>query len=261
MNVNKYDRIDTAIEFIRNIANETNKNLVLGLSGGIDSALVLVLSVQAVGSDRVKVFMLPYKENQNLIDAWALATEYKVEAKIISITNIVDAFGCEDSYSKGNIMARVRMTILYEKALEHNALVLGTTNLSEYYLGYFTKWGDGASDLEPIMNMTKTEVFEFAKFFELPKVFLTKKPSADLWDQQTDEDEMGLTYAEVDKIIELYYNQFNSMNPIEKFENFLNHLIYSNLDFVDKQLCIKFRNRYISSLHKLNPIPSNLRPL
>lgn len=161
------NKIDKATSFIKDITERTNKDLLLGLSGGIDSAVALALAIKAVGPKRIKVVMLPYKENSNLLDAVALANSYGVEFEVISIADIVEAFNCSDEYRKANIMARVRMTILYERAMKNNALVLGTTNLSEYYLGYFTKWGDGASDLEPIMNMTKTEVFEFAKFFKL----------------------------------------------------------------------------------------------
>lgn len=257
------NKIDKATSFIKDITETTNKDLLLGLSGGIDSAVALALAIKAVGNKRIKVVMMPYKENSNLLDAVALANSYGVEFEVISIADIVEAFNCSDEYRKANIMARVRMTILYERAMKNNSLVLGTTNLSEYYLGYFTKWGDGAVDLEPLMSMTKTEVFEIAKLLGLPSIFLSKKPSADLWEDQTDEDEMGLKYSEVDKIIDQYYDQFDSMNYIDKFEDFLQFQIENTNPFFEKryETLKAMRKRYLNSLHKINPIPSNLREL
>jgi NAD+ synthase len=257
------NKIDKATSFIKDITERTNKDLLLGLSGGIDSAVALALAIKAVGPKRIKVVMLPYKENSNLLDAVALANSYGVEFEIISIADIVEAFNCSDEYRKANMMARVRMTVLYDQAMKNNALVVGTTNLSEYYLGYFTKWGDGAVDLEPLMSMTKTEVFEIAKLLGLPSIFLSKKPSADLWEGQTDEDEMGLKYSEVDKIIDQYYEQFDSMNYVERFEDFLQLKIDNTSAFYkDKHDTLTgMRKRYLNSLHKINPIPSNLREL
>lgn len=257
------NKIDKATSFIKDITERTNKDLLLGLSGGIDSAVALALAIKAVGPKRIKVVMLPYKENSNLLDAVALANSYGVEFEIISIADIVEAFNCSDEYRKANMMARVRMTVLYDQAMKNNALVVGTTNLSEYYLGYFTKWGDGAVDLEPLMSMTKTEVFEIAKLLGLPSIFLSKKPSADLWEGQTDEDEMGLKYSEVDKIIDQYYEQFDSMNYVERFEEFLQLKIdNTSAIYKDKHDTLTgMLKRYLNSLHKINPIPSNLREL
>ncbi len=210
------NKIDKATSFIKDITERTNKDLLLGLSGGIDSAVALALAIKAVGPKRIKVVMLPYKENSNLLDAVALANSYGVEFEIISIADIVEAFNCSDEYRKANMMARVRMTVLYDQAMKNNALVVGTTNLSEYYLGYFTKWGDGAVDLEPLMSMTKTEVFEIAKLLGLPSIFLSKKPSADLWEGQTDFDELQVSYDDIDLVINLYLN-FNSGVPLYEF--------------------------------------------
>jgi len=250
-------RLTDSINFIKTITDKANKDLVLGLSGGIDSAVALELTIKAIGPNRIRVIMLPYNENQNLEDAKYLATDRGIKFEVISIKDIVDAFNCEDNYRKANIMARVRMTILYERAMHYNSLVLGTTNLSEYYLGYFTKWGDGAVDLEPLMNMTKTKIFEAAKLLQIPDVFITKRPSADLWEGQTDEDEMGLTYAEVDKIIDKYYEQFNSINYIDSFSDYLQLEIERTSPFYDIRYnaLVVLKKRYDSSQHKLSPIP------
>lgn len=230
------DKIETSIKFIEDKTKEamTNK-LVLGLSGGLDSAVALVLAISAVGRENIKCYMLPYFENENHNDAVMLAKELEVDYKIISINDIVDCFKCDnDIYRKGNIMARVRMTILYDKAMKHKALVLGTNNFSEYMTGYFTKWGDGVSDLEPLMNFTKTELFEVAKLIGLPKAFYTKKPSADLWEGQTDESEMKLSYEDIDKIIN---------NPHKAR---------------DSDVLRVFTERMFKNEHKIKPIPTTI---
>lgn len=260
----KHEKVnmDIGIDLIRAVALESKRNIVLGLSGGIDSAVALMLAIHAVGADTIMAIMLPYKDNQNLVDAVELAEECGIKYEVISITDIVDSFQCKDEYRKANIMARVRMTILYDRAMYHNALVLGTTNLSEYYLGYFTKWGDGAVDLEPLLHMTKTEIFEVAKYIlPKPEVFINKKPSADLWEGQNDEGELNLTYANVDKIIEKFYDQFNSMNYIEEFEDFLQLQIENTSPFYadEYNTLVELRRRFMSSLHKLNPTPRTYR--
>lgn len=244
------NKIDKATSFIKGITERTNKDLLLGLSGGIDSAVALALAIKAVGPKRIKVVMLPYKENSNLLDAVALANSYGVEFEIISIADIVEAFNCSDEYRKANIMARVRMTVLYERAMKNNALVLGTTNLSEYYLGYFTKWGDGAVDLEPLMSMTKTEVFEVAKLLGLPSIFLSKKPSADLWEGQTDFDELQVSYDDIDLVINLYLNSNSDVPLYEFMKSFTGNIPVSGSSWNR----ILFLNE--KSMHKLLEIPT-----
>lgn len=107
----------------------------------------------------------------------------------------------------GNIMSRVRMIILFDLAKKNNALVCGTENKSEHLLGYFTRFGDGASDIEPIRHLYKTQVYELAKYLEIPKEIISQKPSAGLWKNQTDEDQFGFTYQEADQVLHLYFDK------------------------------------------------------
>lgn len=201
------------IDFVRKTLAQADKNrVVVAVSGGIDSALSLTLVTWAMGRDKVFPVFLPY-DKQEMSDALALANWLEIPAdqcSEINIKPIVHAFKRQLIWKKtqneakvrlGNIMARSRMVIIYDLARQLDALVAGTENLSEHYLGYFTRFGDEASDFEPIQHLLKSEVRELAMYLGLPDVFLTKAPSAGLWSGQTDESELGFTYAEADLVI------------------------------------------------------------
>ncbi len=193
---------------------------VLGLSGGVDSALVLKLCSDAIGGQNVHAYYLPYFENA--VDAkqtqdWAkqLGASYAV----LSISKPVDAL-CEtsgkwDDVSRGNFMARVRMSLLYFHARQHGAVVVGTGNKSELKVGYFTKYGDGGVDVLPIGNLYKTDVWQMARDVGVPSYFIDKAPSAGLWEGQTDEGELGMTYTELDEILQLLEERPNA--AVQKF--------------------------------------------
>ena len=121
-----------------------------------------------------------------------------------------------DKVRLGNIMARIRMIIIYDLAKKHNALVAGTENQSEYLLGYFTRFGDQASDFEPIQHLYKTQVYQLAKFLGVPKNIIEKEPTAGLWNGQTDEGEFGFTYQEADQVLYLYYDKKLKLEKIKK---------------------------------------------
>jgi NAD+ synthase len=178
---------------------------VLGVSGGIDSTVVAYLAVNALGKEKVYSLIMPYELNQNTTDGIELAEKLGIRQELIGIKPIVDAFentiNLENKVSKGNLMARARMCLLYAKANEKNRLVLGTSNKTEIMLGYFTKYGDGGVDIEPIGDLYKTEVWELAKYLGVDKKLIDKKPTADLWEGQTDEGEIGATYQEMDKVL------------------------------------------------------------
>lgn len=184
------------------------KGYVLGVSGGIDSAVVLKLAVNAVGADRVLGLIMPEKDSprEDMRDAEELCEDLGVRNEVIDITGAVEALGKAaggraDRMALANIKARCRMVLLYHRAGTQGRLVLGTSNKSELLVGYFTKHGDGAADLEPIGDLYKTEVRELARVLALPEKLIGKAPSAGLWKGQTDEGEMGITYDRLDSIL------------------------------------------------------------
>lgn len=181
---------------------------LLGVSGGMDSALVQALAVHALGKDKVKAIIMPYKNSNpnSEADAMKLCKTLNVDAKVIDISPMVDAYYSAvapdaSALRKGNFMARIRMNILFDLSAEYRYLVLGTGNKSEWLSGYFTQFGDAACALEPILHLYKTETYEMAKYFPIPREILDKTPSADLWEGQSDEQEMGISYLELDAIL------------------------------------------------------------
>ncbi len=184
------------------------KGLVLGVSGGIDSAVVLKLCVRAVGKDKVLALLMPEKDSPkgDFADSKALCEHEGVRYEVVDITGPIEGFrkalgGKVDKKSLANIKARCRMIVLYHYANTHWYLVVGTSNKSELLVGYFTKFGDGGADLEPIGDLYKTEVRQLAKQMGVPDRVTRKVPSAGLWKGQTDEGEMGITYERLDAIL------------------------------------------------------------
>ncbi len=181
--------------------------LVIGLSGGIDSAVAAALAVEALGRDRVHGAALPYRTSNpdSLADAQAVARKLDIPCEVCDITPMVDAFLTEvpaDAHlRRGNVMARCRMIVLYDLSARDGTLVLGTGNRTETLLGYATLFGDAAFALNPLGDLYKAEVRALARHYDLPAAVLTKAPSADLWAGQTDEDELGFTYDEADRLL------------------------------------------------------------
>lgn len=193
-------------EFIAEKIGEAGAGVVIGISGGIDSATTAYLAVEALGKERVLGLIMPYYQNGDVEDAKLVCSSLGIECREISIKPIVDSLVARlgfqpDKRSLGNIMARTRMVLLYAHANAKNYLVLGTSNRSEFLTGYFTKWGDGASDYAPLINLYKTEVWEIAKLLGVPERIIEKKPTAGLWEGQTDEDELGISYRLLDEIL------------------------------------------------------------
>ncbi|UCE80384.1 MAG: NAD+ synthase [Methanobacteriota archaeon] len=184
------------------------KGYVIGLSGGVDSAVVLRLAVRAVGRENVLALMMPDNESpgQDLLDAKELCDIEGVSNTTIDITGVVAAFSEAlgkkvDRQDLANIKARVRMAFLYCHARQDERLVLGTSNKSELLIGYFTKYGDGGADLEPIGDLYKTQVCRLAERIKIPKTIRDKQPSAGLWKGQTDEKDIGMPYDRLDLIL------------------------------------------------------------
>jgi NAD+ synthase len=184
------------------------KGFVLGVSGGIDSAVVLRLCARAVGKKKVLGVLMPEKDSskEDFEDSVELCAAEDVEHRIVDITGPVEAYqkalkGSIDRLSLANVKARCRMIVLYHFANTERRLVAGTSNKSEILVGYFTKFGDGAADLEPIGDLYKTEVRALAREIGIPDKIVKKAPTAGLWKGQTDEGEMGITYDRLDAIL------------------------------------------------------------
>lgn len=200
--------------FIKTEINRSGfERVVLGLSGGLDSALACYLAVEALGPINVLAIRMPYKTSsaESLEHAQLVIDALNVTNLTIPITDMVDPlisrFPEMGNRRKGNIMARQRMIILFDQSEEFKGLVLGTGNKTEILLGYSTLYGDSACALNPIGDLYKTQVRQLARDMGVPQELIDKAPSADLWKGQTDEGELGFKYEEVDKLLYLLIDQ------------------------------------------------------
>ncbi|MBN2171301.1 MAG: NAD+ synthase [Candidatus Krumholzibacteriota bacterium] len=202
------------VQFLRTEVRRTGlERGILGLSGGLDSSLVAFLAVEALGPERVTGVAMPYRTSspESLEHARLVAAETGIELLEIAITPMVDAYFADrpdaDSLRRGNKMARERMSILYDLSAARRALVLGTSNKSELYLGYGTAFGDLASAVNPIGDLYKSEVRRLARLLGVPEAIVAKPPSADLWAGQSDEADLGFAYEEVDALLRLMLDE------------------------------------------------------
>lgn len=201
--------VETMAEFLVDYRDEADaEGYVLGVSGGLDSAVATTLAVRAVGADAVTGLVLPGAPSDpaNMADARDLCASLGIDYRETSIRPIVaavtDAAGATPSRETvGNVRARVRMVLLYQAANERNLLVCGAGNKSERLLGYFTKYGDGATDVAPMAGLYKTEVADVARHLDLDPTFVEKTPTAGLWPGQTDEEELGADYDAIDDVL------------------------------------------------------------
>ena len=196
---------------------------VIGLSGGVDSALVLKLSTMALGAENITALIMPndgLTSPQNIQDAKDWADELEVKHYTISINPFIEKY--EDlpwdssDLSRMNIQARVRMTLLYHYANTHHAIVLGTGNKTELMLGYFTKYGDGGTDILPIGDLYKTDVWGMSEALGLPEAIVHKTASAELMHDQSDEEEIGMDYSEIDRILKKFGQGEKPVNELEQ---------------------------------------------
>jgi len=207
---------------------------VINLSGGLDSAISCVLAVDALGAENVFVLRLPYRTSSpdSLEHAQLIIDKFKLQNQTIDITEIVDPLIKRDpaisNTRKGNIMARARMIALYDQTEVFKGLPIGTSNKTEILLGYSTLWGDMASAINPIGDLYKTQIRQLARAIDVPAPIIDKPPSADLWEGQTDEGELGFTYDEVDKVLYLLVDQrYSPQECVEEGfkEKFVNAVI------------------------------------
>ncbi len=210
--MSKYELIsDYLVRFIADEVRKTGlKNVVLGLSGGIDSAVVAVLAHKAFGDDLLCVKMPShYSSQSSLDDADELVSTFGMRAITCDISPLLQAYENESmsNLRKGNFSARMRMATLFDISADEGALVLGTSNKSELMLGYGTLFGDLASAINPIGDLYKSEVFELARYLGIPASIIDKPPSADLWEGQSDEEELGYSYAILDAALRAYVEE------------------------------------------------------
>jgi len=260
MNKLDYENVkEQIVSFIKEQVEESGcKGVVIGLSGGLDSAVVTKLCIAAYG-DKVYTLIMPTTDSfqeKHTDDAYKLATKWNIMIAEINISPFLDMYtnksllsANNDKLILGNTAARIRMTILYRFANKFNLLVAGTGNKSELMTGYFTKYGDGGCDMLPIGDLYKTEVKKLAKILNIPKNIINKAPSAGLWENQTDEEELGITYKKLDKFLTIfnYYkgNTWLAMSHDLKIDNEIKKL--KLLDKTIDKLILRIRN----SQHKL----------
>ncbi len=224
LSISPTQTINNLINFLKNSFSRAGfTKAVIAVSGGVDSAVSCALAAQALGVENITPLFLPYGKlnEQGVVDARLV-----VEALQIPLTSVyeVDIQPLVDPVLKldesidlvrgGNIMARVRMMLIFDQAKKQKALVVGTENKTEHLLGYFTRFGDEASDIEPLRGLYKTQVYELARALGLPEVVLEKAPSAGLWEGQTDEGEFGFSYEEADEILTLLVDEHKTAEEV-----------------------------------------------
>ncbi|MGE5265721.1 MAG: NAD+ synthase [Acidobacteriota bacterium] len=196
------------VDFIRTEVTRVGfSRVIVGLSGGIDSALVAFLAAEALQPDNVLAVMMPYRTSnpESRADAELVVKQLGIQSRVVEITPMVEPYLTmhvgDNARRRGNVMARMRMIVVYDLSEEFHGLVIGTSNKTEALLGYTTQFGDNAAAIQPITDLYKAQVRQLAREVGVPQRIIDKAPSADLWQGQTDEGELGFTYDEADAIL------------------------------------------------------------
>lgn len=209
------------IKFLKDEVTKSGlKNVTLGLSGGLDSAIVAILAKEAFGNNLSCVLMpTQFSSDSSSKDAIALCEKFNIAYEIVEIAPMLSAYLDNMKGNKlriGNYSARLRMSVLYDISARDNSLVLGTSNKSEILLGYGTIFGDIACAINPIGEMYKSDEYKFGKVLGVTSEILSKKPSADLWEGQSDEDELGYAYQQIDEVLKLFVDKKKSREELVK---------------------------------------------
>lgn len=254
-NLNPKENVITITNFISSYIRQSGtKGAVIGLSGGIDSTVSAYLSVKALGKENVFGILIPEKEltpPEDILDATEVAHILNIDFSVVEISEIIKLFyhsipevDKTNRLATGNLKARIRMSILYYYANLMNRIVVGTGNRTEILLGYFTKYGDGGVDIEPLGNLFKTQVKQIAHHLEVPYQIIEKPPSAGLWAGQTDEDDLGLSYEIIDNIL---FTLLDKGKPVE----------YATEQFgIDKEVISNLMERINKNQHKRHVVPT-----
>ena len=252
--LDQYEQIVEKIcNFIRTKISETNSSgVIFGLSGGIDSAVVAFLCTRALGKKKCLALMLPHDDitpESETVDAIEVAKKLDISYKICNIAPILKQFKSEttldsDKLATGNLLARIRASVIYYHANTMNYLVVGTDDKSEYLIGYFTKYGDGASDILPIKNLYKTEVQKLGSYLKIPDKIIKKIPGPHLWKDHNSQTELGIEYATIDIILESYFDKNMDIDSIITDHG------------IDRHVVNKVINLYKNSQHKRELQPS-----
>jgi len=244
-----WQEVETKIKrFIKDYVEKSEaKGIIVSLSGGLDSSTVAALSALAIGGSKVLGLMLPEKETFNAKDiehAKNVAKKFRLKSQMCDITPTLEAFyktipifDPTEKVCKGNVKARARIVYVYYYANKLNLIVCGSSDKSETMMGYFTKWGDVAADIYPIMDLYKTQVRKLAQHIGIPKEIETKPSTPALWPGQLAESELGIKYEQLDLIL---YGLEHFMKPQEIAEQLS----------IEKQLVTKIKNRWLSAEHK-----------
>ncbi|MCK4937348.1 MAG: NAD+ synthase [Methanosarcinales archaeon] len=242
-------------DFIRSYVNKSGtKGAVIGLSGGIDSAVATYLAVRALGRENVLAITMPESSltpAEDVLDATDMANILNIDFSVVDISETLNSFIIsipemveDDRMSLGNLKARIRMCTLYYYANMMERIVVGTGNRTELLLGYFTKYGDGGVDIEPLGNLFKTQVRELAQYLDVPRHIINKPPTAGLWPGQTDEKELGLTYEEIDNALVALLDKKESLEFVVNRYGIKEVVIVDMLARIDK------------NIHKCQPAPT-----
>jgi NAD+ synthase len=219
------------VRFIRDeTTNAGFERAVIGISGGVDSSVAAFLAAEALGKKNVLGVILPYKtsSNESVRDAEEVAGVLGIRSESVDISGMVDSYAAQrridGKVRLGNVMARMRMIVLYDISARERALVVGTSNKTELLIGYGTQHGDMACAINPLGDLYKTQIWQLAGCLGVPKKIIEKKPTADLWPGQTDENEIGLAYSELDSLLYRMIDERASQDDLAK-EGFKNETI------------------------------------